>query len=278
MALLLIPAVLLVMAIMGFEAGAGQLADTALRFLGLMLSYAAYLAIFIFLTLAVSAWAPSSRSALLILLVIWITNTMVAPRAVADLVRASIPTPSQFELQTAMAADHVQGVEQLLRDEFNAERWDDIPPERMGAALLALERPDNRVLDLNIGRLWNTLDRQGAVQQGAGFLLPLLAIQSASAAFAGTDDVHYRAFSASAERYRREFEHVLNTDFDTQAGDQGLNYAAGPELWRQIKRFPYQAPSFAMVLRSTWIDLAALGLGFIFTFGLAIAAMRKLRS
>jgi ABC-2 type transport system permease protein len=49
------------------------------------------------MALAVSARARTARFALIFLMAFWIINTMIAPRAVADLARAIHPTPSAFD-------------------------------------------------------------------------------------------------------------------------------------------------------------------------------------
>ncbi|MFZ5502331.1 MAG: ABC transporter permease [Pseudomonadota bacterium] len=76
--------------------------DTLLRLLVLFAGYAAYLGIFVFLSLAVSGWASTTRLALIILLALWIVGIALAPRAISDMAARWHPTPSRVEFNNRL--------------------------------------------------------------------------------------------------------------------------------------------------------------------------------
>ena len=100
--LLLAPAAL---AAIGAVWLAGGRADALWRFAVLAGGYAIYLAVFIFLTLGVSAAARSSRVAITVLLALWIANTVIAPRVMAELSRGLYPSPTRLEFNQALQDD-----------------------------------------------------------------------------------------------------------------------------------------------------------------------------
>ena len=86
LALLLVPA-----AVVGAAAlvvgSPGPAASALARGAVLAGVYLAYFAAFVGLSLAVSAWARSGRTALVVLLAVWVVNGLVAPRVAVDLSR-----------------------------------------------------------------------------------------------------------------------------------------------------------------------------------------------
>ena len=82
--------------------------------------YLAYFAAFVGLSLAVSAWARSARTALVVLLAVWVVNGLVAPRAAVDLSRWMHPTPSAVEFARTMEREMAAGVEDIQRPDRGA--------------------------------------------------------------------------------------------------------------------------------------------------------------
>ena len=83
LALLVVPAALLGSA--ALLTGSAATGSILTRGSVLALVYLTYFGAFVGLSLAVSAWAPSARTALVALLGIWVVNGLVAPRAAVDL-------------------------------------------------------------------------------------------------------------------------------------------------------------------------------------------------
>ena len=74
-------------------------------------AYLLYQGIFIGVSLAVSARAPLSRLALVILLAFRIVNGLIAPHAGADVAKRTYPTPSAFAFQQAVDRDLRNGLD-----------------------------------------------------------------------------------------------------------------------------------------------------------------------
>ena len=99
--------------------------DLSGRFALLSLGYLLYFSACIFIGLAVSAWANSTKTALLVLLVLWFVCTLIVPRSATDLAKAVYPT-STLEFQENMAKDFEQGIdghngESKRNEEFKAK-------------------------------------------------------------------------------------------------------------------------------------------------------------
>jgi ABC-2 type transport system permease protein len=133
--ILLLPASIVAIVALVENTGGGTVTDSLLRFLWMSLGHGAYLAIFLFWALAVSASAPSSRAALLILLAVWTFNGMMAPRLASDLSRALFPTPSKFESTQAMEAEKWADQDRVFQAVFKTTRWEDLPKGSFGRAL-----------------------------------------------------------------------------------------------------------------------------------------------
>ncbi|HEU0122053.1 MAG TPA: ABC transporter permease subunit, partial [Bryobacteraceae bacterium] len=89
----LLPSSLLAGAAFAWIAPEAVTAETALRLVVMAVSYVAFLSVYILLGLLVSLLAPSSRTALAILLGFWSVTTFVIPRVTADLAESAYRSP-----------------------------------------------------------------------------------------------------------------------------------------------------------------------------------------
>lgn len=275
--LLLAPAALVAVAVLW---AAGGRADALWRFAGLAGGYALYLAAFIFITLGVSAAARSSRIAITLLLALWIANTVVAPRVMAELSRALYPSPTRLEFNQALNADLKATSDRVWMQAFGTtERWSrDVPLNKWGLALKLDDQSSYRVYDRHFGRLWDTWERQQTVQENAGWLMPQLAIRAFSAAMAGTDFAHHRDFTVAAEQQRRVIQDIVSQDLVQHADTQGhahFSYQASPELWARVPEFQYQAPPAAWALRRGATGLLMLCAGLLLSIAFAWRAVAR---
>jgi len=284
LALLLVPAAILgAAALLGSQGGV--VAPTLGRASVLGLAYLAYFAVFVAFSLTVSALAPSSRTALVILLGAWAVNGLVAPRVAVDLSKTLHPAPSAFEFARTVERQMATGVgdinppdraevEASLMDEHGVERVEDLPLNMSGVMLQASEEFGNRIFDLNYGALWDTFERQGRVHETLALVAPGLAVRSLSMGVAGTDVEHHRHFATAAEEYRRDLMRAMNGDLalNSRTGEQ---YLAGPELWESQPPLEYQAPSLAWVLGNRWLSMVVLGLWLAGSIGAVAVAVRR---
>ena len=246
--------------------------------------YLAYFTAFLALSLAVSAWARSSRTALVILLGVWVMNGLVAPRVAVDLSKWLHPTPSAVEFARTMERELASGVDDISRPdraalterlltEYGVERVEDLPINESGVYLQESEEFGNRIFDRNYGALWDTFERQGSVHETLAVAAPLLAVRTLSMGLAGTDVEQHRHFATAAEAYRRELMRRMNGDL-AENSRSGEVYLAGPELWAEVPPLEYDAPSLGWVLGNRILSLVVLG---IWLAGTVVAAALRVR-
>jgi len=279
-ALLLLPALLVAGAATAGSVPAGERLDALLRLGGLGVGYALYFVAFVFVVLATSAWASSSRVALAALLGLWIAGVALAPRAAADLARWAHPSPTRLEFETALDAELGEVKGRMWRDTFGASTaWSpDVPLSQWGIALRLDDNAGYGVIDKHFTNLWDSFEAQQRSQELPGLLFPLLALRGYSMGLAGTDFAHHRHFATAAERHRRVMQDIMSDDLVEHAdplGDQHFTYDASRELWQRVPPFEYSLPSAATALRDNTRSLLVLLAGALLATALAHTAVGR---
>ena len=251
-----------------------------LRMAGLAAGYGLYLGFYLFLTLAVSAWARSSRAALVLLLGFWVVTTLIAPRTASEAANLLWPTPSRLEFDAHLSHDIADAAGKAWAEKLGVRtQWDPaLPLGKWGAALRVDDEAGYGMLDQAFGRLWDTFERQQRLQQFVGVVAPVTALRGFSMGLAGTDFSQHREFSTAAEAQRRTIQDIVSDDLIRNAdplGNAHFTYKAGPELWASVPQFQYQAPSVGFALAHHWPSLALLGLMFGLSAFLAHAALSR---
>jgi ABC-2 type transport system permease protein len=271
------------LALLGGDGGLQSLPRASL----LIAVYLAYFAVWLALGLAVSALAPSSRVALVVLLAAWFVNGFLAPRSAATLARTLHPTPSGQELQQAIDADLeqltpwdelVRTTREALLAEHRVARPEDLPINPEGVALIRGEEADTAVYERHHRRLVASYGRQASIFQWAGAAAPLLAVQTASMALAGTDYAHHHDFLTAAERYRTSYVKTLN---DTVTAQRNLaetwKFQRGEDLWDDVPPFEYVQPSVSWAVRGVQVALMILAAWTVAALGAAAWSTARLR-
>jgi ABC-2 type transport system permease protein len=228
--------------------------------------YLAYFATVAAFSLGVSARMRSSRAALVVLLAIWFANTLIVPRAAADLAGWLHPAPSSIEFQRAMAEDladqgelqqrlEARGAE-LMR-QHGASSMNEVPINFSGISMQEGEEHANEVFDRHYGRLFDTYAEQNRAYSFIGLLSPMPPMRTLSMGLAGTDFDHHRAFVNAAEDYRRDVQRRMNGDI-AQNSRPGQPYLADPALWAAVPEFDYAAPGLLQVLSDQRLSLLLL--------------------
>jgi len=285
LSLLLVPAALLGAAAVVIS-GSGAVAHTVARGAVLAGAYLAYFAVFVAISLAVSARAPSARTALVVLLGLWAVNGLVAPRVAVDLSKTLQPTPSAFAFARTVEREMAEGVGDLrppdraeitarLLAEHGGERVEDLPVNLSGIALQESEEFGNRIYDRNYRALWAAFERQSRVHEGLAMLAPGLAVRTLSMGLAGTDVEQHRHFAEAAESYRRDLMRAMNMDL-AQNSRTGETYLASNDLWESQPPFVYEAPSLAWVLENRSLSLVLLGLWLVGALAAAALGVRHM--
>lgn len=269
---------------MAWASAGSYLAGDASRTLALGATCLIYFLVVTGIGLAVSAWAPSSRVALITLVGFWFATSLVAPRVAADLAASRHPTPNAAEFQRALNRDLDDPDEARqrlarLREEtlrrYNVSTLDALPVAFSGLSLQSGEDHGNEVFDRHFGRLHDQFSAQARIIQWAGLASPMLAARSLSMALAGTDFEQHRHFARAAEEYRRAIQRTLNDDIATHQV-AGQPYLAGAELWSRVPDFTYEAPSTGWVLGRQATALAVLAGWALLAAGAAVLGARRL--
>jgi ABC-2 type transport system permease protein len=284
LALIVVPATIMGATTLQLTSSGGLLAGDASRTILMAAAYAGYFAVFLAISLAVSALAPSSRAALIVLLAFWILNGVVATRGFSDLAGYLRPIPSEVEFDTNLQRD-LSDTRELnvkldrIRDELflkhGVNRIDDLPLNFRAISLQEAEEHGYEVFEKHYGDLFDRFERQNAVYQWGGVVSPLIAVRSVSMGLAGTDFAHHRHFTTAAEAYRRTIIRYMNDDILVHPVRAGEEYVAGSELWRRVPEFQYEAPGALWALGHYAASMAWLAIWLVASVAaLAVAARR----
>ncbi|HTU99367.1 MAG TPA: ABC transporter permease subunit [Luteitalea sp.] len=261
----------------------GALAQDVARASTLLLVYLAYFATIVAVGLGVSIRARSSRTALVVLLAFWFTNSLVIARAASDLAAAWHPTPSAVAFQAALERDlsdshdmeqRLQRRREELMRRYNVTTMEAVPINFSGVSLQEGEEHGNEVFDEHFGRLFQTYAQQNRVQAWAGLAAPFLPMRTLSMGLAGTDFAHHRAFVDAAESHRRMMQRVLNGDL-AEHSRPGQVYLAGEDLWQRIPDFRYDAPGLRWALQQHLVSLGLLGAWLLAAFTFVLTGTRR---
>ncbi|MEL6613116.1 MAG: ABC transporter permease subunit [Bacteroidota bacterium] len=278
LALVLVPAAILGALAMAVAAPPEAAAWSAPRVGLLALVYLAYFAVFVGVSLLVSALARSPRAALLVLLGFWFANGFIAPRLAADIAERVHPglTAEAFaegkaEVDGLSWADRTVRVTERLLAEEGVSTLDSISVNMPAVRLYEGEQEETELYRALFERLADGFEGQGRVAQLGGVLAPLLAVAPLSTALTGTDYRHHRHFAEAAEAYRYDYVQTLNQnliDYAAPGGAWDRSYVVGDEVWAAIPPFAYEPPTAGWALGGHGLALAFLGLWLV---GLAIA-------
>jgi ABC-2 type transport system permease protein len=216
--------------------------------------YGLYCVACVGLGLAVSAIAPSSRVALLVLTGWWAVTGFVVPVIASDLAERLHPTPTASDFWHAVKQDLDQGVDghntrtaryeafkQQVVAQYGVSRVEDLPVNFTGLAYLESERYGDMVFDRHYSRLAERYAQQQRVHDVLAMVAPIIAIRSWSTAMAGSDLAHHGTFAQAAERFRRRLNRLMNEELAYKGARPGL-YMADTSLWQRVPRFEYQTP------------------------------------
>lgn len=272
--------------------GAAVLASTlagAVQPVALLLwvgAYAAWFALLAAITIAVSALLRTAAQAQLLLIGLWLLAVLVVPRAGAGLAAALAPVPDPNSFATAIQADlrnspdpfadGGKAFEAAVMARYKVSRMEDLPVNIDGLRLNASEDHGDEVFDRAWAQLEATYARQHAVMRWTALLSPLVPLQNVSMALAGTDTAHQLDFQTQAEAHRRRVIRMLNLDFAENAGAQGFDYKASPDLWKRIPDFVWRPMPLALVVASIVPDLLALAAWAAVAVLLLMMASRRL--
>ena len=290
-ALLLVPIALLGSAAVAFSSGGPAVAGEAPRLAGMFVAYSLYLFAFLGLGVAVSAWARSSKTALVVLIGFWVFAALLLPRIVNEIAAAAYPLPTAQEFWAAVDKDTKEGIdghdpqnkrtkelEERVLAQYGVAKKEDLPINFSGLSLQASEEHANRVYDKHYGELQERHRDQKMIVDLAGLLSPVIAARSASMGFAGSDLDHQQHFTGEVELYRRDLQKILNDDLAYNSNPKTAStYAVGREFWEKTPDLEYQRPSFGWVASRQWLNTLLLAAWVLAAIGAALFAAGRTR-
>lgn len=289
LATLLLPATILGVAALALSSGAASLGESLPRMALMGLGYALYFGAFIGLSLAVSAWAKSSRAALVVMLGFWMFNSLLLPRVASDLGRKLHPTPSAFVFTKQLEEDIKKGVdghnpqderrkqlEAKVLKQYGVKEVEALPVNFAGIALQEGEEYGYKIFDRRYAELWGVVERQNGVNQAMSLAAPMLAARDWSMALAGTDFAQHRRFAQASEEYRRLIQKVMNDDI-VKHPVKDAPHVGNAALWARVPDFNYQAPGLGWVVAGQLASLGILALWCVAGVGAALWSARRLR-
>jgi ABC-2 type transport system permease protein len=253
------------------------------------LVYALYAAVFLFLTLAVSAAADSTRTALVAMVGFWAVANFVLPKVAADVAARAAPTPTLVAFQKAVAEDMANGLDGASPDAvvaqrreqtlklYKADSLDKLPINFQGVVFSLQEQLGNAVFDKHYGALSQVLAAQTRVYEFFSLFSPRLAISFASMQLAGTGLADHEDYARQAEQFRRAMIEKMNQAITFKSGPNQTDYRAGPELWAQVGSFAYRPPGLGTVVARIAPNATVLVLWLVGAIVAALLAVQRLR-
>ena len=252
----------------------GDLALAGDRLVGMVMVHSLFLAVISAGIVAATVWLEDARSALLVLLALWVVGTAVLPRATAGAAGALYALPSQDAFQAQLKEARQAGpdghnpqdatlaeLRQDMLKKHGVEAVEELPLNFDGIRMQVDEEFGNRVWDEHYGDLRQQMGRQRAFASGAAWINPFQAVDHLSMALAGTDLAHDIAFQRQAEAYRRTMVDTLNQEHAYGGSKTGeWSWKAPAAFFAGMAPFHYTSPSLAEALRPRWSELGALAL------------------
>jgi ABC-2 type transport system permease protein len=241
------------------------------RLLGLEAVHAAYVLVWVLVTIGVSARVRSSRAALAVLLTLWLVNSFVLPRVAASVGRLVVQEPSMEQFRAAIDHDisyrddgkpwvneWSQNLISETLEKYGAQRIEDLPVGYAGIMLKGSDAHYEEVFQKHFTELHQLHQRQEAWQHALAAIGPMIAARSLGQAFAGTDLTHAQHFSDAAERYRRMFVEATNDAIEQGTKGTGWDLRVGQTYWDSIPAFDYQPPAPLWAVRQHGLSIAVL--------------------
>jgi len=218
-----------------------------------LVSYSTYIFIWAMLTLMVSSYGKTSRSALIILLVIWALACLLVPKFAIGDAAQRYPTQSSQVFQSKLESEiytpaRQQAIAQFKQDtlaEYGVDNVDELPFLWSGAQLQFGEDYANKVFDRLFGQRQKQLEAQSSHYQNLAVFSPFIALQTISMSAAATDLAHHQLFTNAGETHRRLIQSTLNGDLKDnglKGSEQNQRYQGDHQLWEKIPDFHYQYP------------------------------------
>lgn len=234
-------------------------------------TYLFYTGVWITITMLVSAYSATSRSALMKLLGCWMLAVIIIPKLSSNIGTVIYKTPSQFQFASLVNKDVEEGIDghnpydkrrETLMDatlkKYKVTKPEDLPVNFDAIAMIESEQYTTEVFRKRKQEVDELFIKQNKISEWAGFLNPAQALQYSSMAICGTDYSHYHDFQNQAENYRLYFVNTMNEYMSshTRSGDWGTKF--GKDTYELVKPFSYQPAALSFAFKHQQLSFAAL--------------------
>jgi ABC-2 type transport system permease protein len=251
--LVLVPLFLAIAIAVRLMAGGDAFTEAVPALVSMGVSYLLLFATFTAVSLAVSATAKSSRTALLFLLLCWCVNGFIVPHIAVALQARFSPTPTAADVLdaihvAAMAernSDDSAEIEAELLRTYHAPDLAHLPVSPVGLHRLREAERSEPVSNAAFDTVYDSYLRHDRWMQWMSLASPTLATQSISLALAGTGPGGFVDLARAVEAYRHSLNLTMNLDIyencpPTIPGYRlADDYHRGIEVWSQVPAFSY---------------------------------------
>ncbi|MEW5688130.1 MAG: DUF3526 domain-containing protein [Pseudomonadota bacterium] len=244
--------------------------------------YAAYLAVWVVVVVAVSALATRSRSALIALVAIWTVGALLLPRLAPEGAAALRPLPTRIETDIAIQRDlramgdshdpddpYFAAFKRRTLAQYGVARVEDLPLNYRGLLAVEGEKLTSGLFDRYADEAFAAMESQSLAMDALSALSPTIAIRRLSMTAAETDLASYRRFLEQSEAYRYDLVQRLNwlqaqavtaADDAAKGSDDGAEARSriSADHWRDMPRFTPVRPTEAAVVARAAPALATL--------------------
>ena len=248
-----------------------------------ILAYLMYSFIWAMLTVIISVFAKTARTALTLLLIVWTMSCLILPKLAIQWSTLLNPIDSTREFQSRLKSEvntperqqAINRFKQQTLEAHNVTQPADLPFDWSGASLQFSEEYADKIFDRLFGERSQILQAQTKYYQNFAILSPLISVQNLSMAAAATDLSHHQWFINAAEIHRRLIQKTLNNNLKDQGHKTTSKYTADKDLWQKIPKFDYVQPALSTVIPHYVNALALLVFWLVITlFGSKIAINR----
>ncbi|MCF6407051.1 DUF3526 domain-containing protein [Chitinophaga filiformis] len=245
---------------------------------GLLAAYFMYAAFFSLLSIMISSIAKRSGTALLVLLMIWLTAVILLPRVMSVIAEGRVQLPSHFIVQKKMSdaekfgldgksprAMRQQHFNDSLLKKYQVDSISYLPVNAAALWMQAAEDYNELIYEVYIGGVDSLIREQNAYVAYARWIDPFIALREISMGLCGTDLNAALHFQRTARIYRNDFIRQLNHKL-AEGGK------VTPDFYRQMRPFVYTPPTTESVYKrlapafmalAAWLCIPLVGLFFL---------------
>lgn len=250
--------------------------DASLRLMLLIFSYAIYFFIVSAITVLVSAFARSSKSALITLLACWIFFMVIMPRITQAIGVKIYPSPSKIEFADAIATDiHKQGdshnpddphyaaIKDSLLKTYGVTDVKKLPFNYGGYIMAEGEKITSKIYSNHQRELNKIFEKQNSITTVSGFMNPYLSLKHISMAITAADFDTFVDFQNQAEAYRYQLAQKMNKlqidkISNIAPGEEEKPLAISKANWAEQPDFNYHFGKLSSVITNELLALSAL--------------------